>query len=273
MIRGIDHVVLAVPDPDAAATLLEERLGLEPAPGGRHAALGTVNRLVWLGDSYLELLGVFDEGLAAASWLGRPTLEALADGGEGGLVAWSIAVDDLDAVLRWLPSDHGLTGPIDGARTRPDGREVRWRLAHPDPISPSAPFLIEHDPTGAEWTRDERAARAEATHPVGGRARLATVELRTDRLAPEAGRLRRLLGTHAQPEGRKAVRIAIGAQAIRLAPAAADGEATAAIELLTEVPLRARKVRIGSCEIRLRGEPPARPATVDDATDAAEPVV
>ena len=33
---GIDHLVIAVPDPDAAAALLEAAIGLAVTGGGRH---------------------------------------------------------------------------------------------------------------------------------------------------------------------------------------------------------------------------------------------
>ena len=81
MILGIDHVVLAAADVDAAAGELEAKLGLAATGGGRHDALGTLNRLVWLGDAYLELVGVFDRELAGTSWLGQPVLESLDRGG------------------------------------------------------------------------------------------------------------------------------------------------------------------------------------------------
>ena len=83
MLVGIDHVVLACADPDATADVLERRLGLAATAGGRHDVLGTFNRLIWLGDTYLELVGVFDVELASRSWLGRPVIAAL-DAGEGG---------------------------------------------------------------------------------------------------------------------------------------------------------------------------------------------
>jgi catechol 2,3-dioxygenase-like lactoylglutathione lyase family enzyme len=136
MLAGIDHVVLAVEDPDAAAATLAEKLGLDATAGGRHEALGTFNRLVWLGDSYLELVGVFDRELAARSWLGPAVLAAIERG--GGLATWAVAVDDLDRQLTWLPPDAGFVGPLDGERRRDDGRVVRWRLAHPPALSPTS---------------------------------------------------------------------------------------------------------------------------------------
>ena len=40
-ILGIDHVVIAVRDPDEAAAQLTGLVGLDASPGGRHAGLGT----------------------------------------------------------------------------------------------------------------------------------------------------------------------------------------------------------------------------------------
>ena len=59
MIRGIDHLVIATPDPDAGARQLEERVGLRCTGGGRHEGSGTRNRIAWLAEG-------------AADWRGRP---------------------------------------------------------------------------------------------------------------------------------------------------------------------------------------------------------
>jgi hypothetical protein len=120
MLLGIDHLVIAVADPDHAAAELERNLGLTSAGGGRHDALGTFNRLVWLGDSHLELIGVFERALAQRSWLGVPTLRMLELG--GGLATWAIATDAVaadQAALHAAGSDLGDL--IAGERRRPDG--------------------------------------------------------------------------------------------------------------------------------------------------------
>jgi hypothetical protein len=258
MLLGIDHVVLATENLDAAAAALEKRLGLAASGGGRHEALGTVNRLIWLGDAYVELVAVFDPELAAQSWLGRPVLASLERG--GGLVTWAIAVSDLDDTMRWAPPDADLEGPFDGERRRDDGRVVRWRLARPAAVSPTSPFLIEHDTTAAEWTTAERDARRDDRHPLGGLARLAGLEVETASPAVAAGRIRSLLAASVEPAGRATVRVRLGHQETRFA--VARQRSPAIVDVLADVPLRTRTARVGDCEIRVRGLPAAPVASV-----------
>ncbi len=221
MLTGIDHLVIATVDPDDAAVRLEAALGLRVGGGGRHAALGTFNRLVWLGDTYLELIGVLDPGLAAASWIGAPTLRALEAG--GGLATWAVASDAIEddvTLLRARGSD--MADPIPGERTRPDGRLVRWRLAAPRRLGPAEPpFLIEHDPTAAEWTPAERAARAAERHPIGGPVRLEVLEIALPDMTRAATRFQSGAGLgpfRPSLAGGGARDAAIGAQTLRLRP-------------------------------------------------------
>lgn len=225
MLTGIDHLVIAVPDPDAAATELERIVGLRASGGGRHETLGTFNRLVWLGDTYLELIGVWDEPLATVSWIGAPTVRALAAG--GGLATYALATDDLAAEVERL-REHGasLEGPRAGERRRPDGSVVRWSLAVPPQLGPAdPPFLIEHDPAAAEWTPEERAVRAREVHPLGGHVSLEVLEIPAA-AAEVAGRSMALLAAsdlRFRPSlaGGGARDATIGRQTIRLRPAAA----------------------------------------------------
>jgi hypothetical protein len=228
VLTGIDHLVIAVADPDAAAAALQSALGLAPGGGGRHESLGTFNRLVWLGDTYLELIGAFDSDLAAGSWVGAPVLRALASG--GGLATWAIATDaiddDVDA-LRARGSDHAE--PIPGERVRPDGRLVRWRLSAPGRLDRDLPpFLIEHDPTAAEWTPDDRTARAP------GPARLTTLEIAVAGVTSTIGRYLRTTGLRFRPSlaGGGARDADVGVQTVRLRPTR-DGAITPATVHLT----------------------------------------
>ena len=64
----LDHVLIAVTDlADAASACSSARTASHSIEGGRHPGWGTANRIVPLGDSYLELIAVVDEREAATS--------------------------------------------------------------------------------------------------------------------------------------------------------------------------------------------------------------
>jgi hypothetical protein len=231
MLVRIDHIVIAVEDLEEAAAELQARLGIAVRGGGRHPRLGTENRLAWLGDSYIELVTVFDRDLGEESWLGRPTVEALAQGGR--LVTWAVTSDSIAAdvaALRDAGSD--LAAPIPGERVRPDGRVVRWQLSVPGRLGPTEPpFLIEHDTNAAEWSDVERAERAAAGHPLGGPVRLEVLELPMANVPAAIQSFGRAVGLRFRPSlaggGGRAANV--GAQIVRLRPAGPD--AIPAIEL------------------------------------------
>jgi hypothetical protein len=181
MITGIDHLVIAVPDPDAAATELEERVGLLATGGGRHEGMGTFNRIAWLADgSYLEFLGVEDREAALGWAMGAAAVQALEQG--GGLACYALAANELEAMVDELRANASAIGPVQhGSRLRPDGELVEWWSAAPPQLGlAGVPFLIQHAPTGADWGPDAVAARAEIRHPIGGPARLTRLDLAAD---------------------------------------------------------------------------------------------
>jgi hypothetical protein len=226
VLTGIDHVVIAVADPDAAAAELEAAVGLRASGGGRHEALGTVNRLIWFGDSYVELLGIADPTRAGASWLGIPTLRALdASGGAPTLVTFAVASDQLEADIAHLRGRLAAEwhGPSRGERIRPDGRVVRWRLAYPPAVGPDEPpFIIEHDVTAAEWSPEERAERAAEIHPLGAPVRLEVIEIPVGEVRRVSDRYLRALGLAFRPSitGFRARDTSIGPHTVRLQLAA-----------------------------------------------------
>jgi len=226
MLTGIDHLVIAVTDPDTAVESIAHRLGVESGGGGRHEGLGTRNRLLWLGDTYLEFITVIDHELAAASWVGAPTIVALGSG--GGLAAIAIASDDLASDVERLRS-HGseLPDPVTGERSRPDGRVVRWQLAAARLGPDWPPFLIEHDPAGAEWTAPDRAERAS----TGGRLRVA--EVAVDDVPLVTRRATRTLDLRFRPSlsGRGARDADVGGQILRYRPRRHRAEATLTVHL------------------------------------------
>jgi hypothetical protein len=136
----LDHVLIAVGDLDVAAMRLLDDHGLDSVAGGRHEGLGTVNRIVPLGDSYLELIGVDDRDVASANPFGRSVL-AFTDDGDG-LFAWAIATDDIVHRARWIGAQ-----PIAGLRVLPDGSELWWRMAgiEGSMADRSLPFFLQWD--------------------------------------------------------------------------------------------------------------------------------
>ena len=217
MLLGIDHLVIAVNDPDAAISELAASLGIPAGTsGGRHLAWGTRNRLLWLGDTYIELCTVFDPSLAERSWLGRAVLRALAAPGPTA-ICWAISTDDLDLDRGGMNREGAALGEaLAGERRRPDGQIVRWRLALPADVALERPFLIEHDPTAAEWSPADRAARS--SDP----ARVLGIELPIDSIEglPEA-RDERTLGT----QWVRAAGAAAGSASIRIGGLARGGDA------------------------------------------------
>lgn len=220
MLTAIDHFIVVVHDPDGASAELEQAVGLRVGPGGRHEAYGSFNRLLWLGDSYVEILGISDPALAASAWFGPRALEVL-EGSGAGYVGLSLASDDLAAEMVVLNGQGSRLGsPEAGERRRPDGGVVRWKVATADRPDPELGhlFLIEHDRQSAEWTDDDRTRRATEEHPLGGPARLARVELPVADMKTMTMRIHRDLGLPFRPSlaGDGARDASVGRQILRL---------------------------------------------------------
>jgi catechol 2,3-dioxygenase-like lactoylglutathione lyase family enzyme len=179
MPTGIDHIVIAVTDPDAAADELSSSLGLAFTAGGRHPGGGTFNRIAFAGDAYLELIGVEDRSLAEQNAIGRAAVAALDAG--GGFATYALVEDDLEQqVLELQAAGSGIGPPERGSRRRPDGTEVIWWRSAFEHLGPDQPpFLIRHDPTAAEWDTHARAERAAFRHPIGSPAILVRLDIAT----------------------------------------------------------------------------------------------
>jgi hypothetical protein len=225
VLAGIDHVIVAVSDPGASAAEFERVLGLAATAGGRHDAHGTYNRLIFAGDAYVELMGVFDAVIADTSWW-APHVKARLINASDAYAGLALSSDDLSPHHeRLVALGSDILPPTSGERLRPDGDAVRWqaaRLPEPDPDVGLA-FLIEHDATGAEWRPADRAARAAQVHPIGTPARLVRVELPVPDVRTATLRLLRQLGLQFRPSlaGQGARDAAIGSHTLRLSSRAA----------------------------------------------------
>lgn len=137
----LDHVLLAVRDLDVAGAALAEIYDLPVIDGGIHPGWGTANRIVPLGDAYLELIAVVDEREAFKTSLGRWVADGASDAGSP--IGWAVRPPDLDATTERL----GLS-PQEGSRQTPRGELIRWRAAGIEEAvrEPSLPFFIEWAP-------------------------------------------------------------------------------------------------------------------------------
>ena len=137
---NVDHVLMGARDLEAAGDRVLSEFGLASVAGGKHADWGTANRIVPLGRSYLEIVGVVDERQAANSFYGRHVLDRTAKGDR--LIGWCLSADDIEQSASRL----GIQ-VVPGSRTLPDGQVVRWRTAGAEEALASGylPFFISWD--------------------------------------------------------------------------------------------------------------------------------
>jgi hypothetical protein len=178
----LDHVLIAVSDLADGARILEERYGLASVEGGRHPEWGTANRIVPIGDAYLEMIAVVDRERALANAFGRWV--AAVPHGALQLLGWAVRTTSIDVIAQRL--DLAVRS---GSRTRPDGRVIEWRLAGVERAEsePALPFFIE-------WGRDTpHPSTAMVSHPAG------TVAISALELDGDATQLSTWLGDHSLP--------------------------------------------------------------------------
>ena len=175
----VDHLVLAARTLDEGAAWCEATLGITPGAGGRHALMGTHNRVFAVASgaferAYFEVIAIDPQAPppGRARWfdLDAATLRATLDRGPR-LVAWVARVADLDAMLAALAAQGVDVGrALHAARMTPQG-ELRWRIAVRDDgarlFEGALPTLIEW---GAIHPCDALAASAAALASITLRA-------------------------------------------------------------------------------------------------------
>jgi len=153
----LDHLVVGAATLEEGVAWCERVLGVTPGPGGKHALMGTHNRLLNISGplhprAYLEIIAIDPEAPppGRARWfdLDQPALrERLAAG--PGLIHWVSRVPNLDAALaNWRGEGVDAGEPVEASRgnlrwriaLREDGRRLRrealpvlieWGVAHP----------------------------------------------------------------------------------------------------------------------------------------------
>jgi hypothetical protein len=145
---ALDHLVVAARTLEEGAAWLAQCLGAATVPGGKHAGMGTHNRLLSLGGrTYLEVIAIDPEAPAPARprWFGldRPEVQA-ALAKSPRLLHWVCRCDDLEAARVVAPGAFGTVLPF--ARG-----DYRWRITVPDD---GAPPMQGELPTLIEWEGD-----------------------------------------------------------------------------------------------------------------------
>jgi catechol 2,3-dioxygenase-like lactoylglutathione lyase family enzyme len=180
----LDHVVIAVANLDAAVRDYRG-LGFTAQIGGRHPGRTSHNALVVFEDgAYLELIAWPEPG-PAERWY-----NVLAAHGAG-LMDFALIPEDVPrAIAEAKARGLALSGPIDGGRVRPDGRELRWRTARQPTFD--LPFLCG-DVTPREW----RVPGGENAKHANGARGISQVSVCVADLSASTARYAALLGTDA----------------------------------------------------------------------------
>lgn len=131
-------MLIAASDLAVAAREMETRHGFDSIEGGRHPGWGTANRIVPLGETYLELVAVVDAGEANQSVFGRWVASGSTIPGQP--LGWAVRTHKVDDIARRL----GLNVQA-GSRVTASGTRLQWRSAGMEEAAsdPSLPFFIE----------------------------------------------------------------------------------------------------------------------------------
>lgn len=204
MTLRLDHLAVSALDLDDGVAAVEEVLGVRLAGGGQHPHMATHNRLLGLGDLYLEVIAA-DPLAPRPAWPRWFDLDRFA--GPPRLTNWICACDDLDAEVAASPAGTGV--PVDLARG-----DYRWRMAVPGdgrlPFDNLFPALIQWQgalhPTRALPDSGVRLLRLEVTHPRADDLRAALAGRLSDpRVAIGDGAAPALRATLATPRGERAL--------------------------------------------------------------------
>jgi hypothetical protein len=159
----LDHLALSAARLDDGVALIEQLLGVPMAGGGTHAAMGTHNRLLSLGDLYLEVIAV-DPTAAPPDrprWFDLDHFD-----GPPRLTTWIVATGDLPATLATGPPGWGM--PLQLERG-----DYRWQMAVADdgrlPFDGVCPAVMQWQgtlhPAAALPDHGLRLARLTVSHP------------------------------------------------------------------------------------------------------------
>lgn len=158
-----DHLAVSALTLEEGVAAVEAALGVRLAGGGQHPHMATHNRLLGLGDIYLEVIAA-DPAAPRPAWPRWFDLDRFA--GRPRLTNWVARCDDLAAEVSASPD--GVGTPVTLARG-----DYRWQMAVPAdgrlPFDGAFPALISWTgslhPTQALPDTGVRLIRFEVSHP------------------------------------------------------------------------------------------------------------
>lgn len=163
----LDHLVVAAATLEQGTAWCRATFGVAPAAGGRHAFMGTHNRLLRLhgatpetwSEAYLEIIAIDPDAPRPdrARWFGldEPTVQA-AVATAPRLVHWVVRAADSEAVRADWAARGVDPGPVEFAERQVPGGWLRWRITIPGDGRPADHGRV---PALIAWEGPHPAAR------------------------------------------------------------------------------------------------------------------
>jgi hypothetical protein len=197
----LDHLAVTAERLDEGVAAVEAALGVALSGGGQHPHMGTHNRLLGLGDVYLEVIAV-DPDAPKPAWPRWFDMDRFS--GPPRLTNWIAACDDIAAELALAPPGTGT--PVALARG-----DYRWQMAVPKdgrlPIDNAFPALIQWQgalhPARALPDVGVRLLRLEIAHPESAALTKALARFSDPRVVIVPGTAKAMRAIFATPHGER----------------------------------------------------------------------
>ena len=199
-----DHIAVSAQTLEEGVAAVEATLGVRMAGGGQHPHMATHNRLLGLGDLYLEVIAI-DPAAPAPKWPRWFDLDNFS--GAPSLTNWVAGCENLTEALAHSPAGTGV--PV--ALQRGD---YRWQMAVPAngklPFDGCFPALIQWQgdlhPARALPESGIRLAHLEIIHPDAADLWAVLSDLILDpRIQITQGPVKDLRATYDTPHGRRSL--------------------------------------------------------------------
>jgi hypothetical protein len=178
VILRFDHIAVSALTLEDGVAWVEQALGVSLVGGGQHAHMATHNRLLGLGDLYLEVIAA-DPSAPAPAWPRWFDLDNFS--GPPRLTNWVAGCESITEALALSPAGTGIPASLQRG-------DYRWQMAIPAdgklPFDGAFPALIQWQgalhPARALPESGVRLTRLEIAHPEAEALRAALAPLIDD---------------------------------------------------------------------------------------------